>query len=90
MDAYFCVLRFTHNQMVVGRVDGATVFHFGASCHCVGGRSGGDAFSLTEEVTLVGWLVVTYWLGHHGIAVLVVRPEGGDAVGGGMGCGEDA
>ena len=76
--------------MVARSGDGTAIFHLGASCHGVGGRSLSDTLQFTKEVTLVRRLVVSDRLCHHGIAVLVVRPEGRDAVSGGMGCGEDA
>ena len=75
---------------VVGGADGGAVSDLGAPRHREGWGSDGDALQLACKVAHVGRLVVSDALPYHGVAVLVVVPEGVDAVLGGDGGGVDA
>ena len=79
-----------HVLAVMCSADGAAVGHLGASRHRERGRGYGNALQLAQEVTLVGRLVVADALPDHCVAVLVVVPQGVDAVGGRRVGSEDA
>ena len=70
-----------HVLAVVRRGNAAATADLRAATSRQGWGSNGDVLHLTEVVAHVGRLVVSHHLPHHRLAVLVVEPQAGHAVG---------
>ena len=71
----FRVVGLAHEKVLVGRGDGASVGHLGATRHGERRWSHGDTFQFAQEVAGMRWLVIADALPYHTLTILMVVPQ---------------